>query len=272
MPALSQQEFNQIRKRFQAVTGISLNDSKQMLVAGRLNKRLRAYGLSSYQEYLTLLDAPNAADERQLMIDLLTTNETHFFREPSHFDFIRDEVFRQLKPQQTFKAWSAACSSGQEPYSLAMLCMDKLGAHNAWEIFASDVSSKVVEEAKQALYPLHESTELSHDYLHRFCLRGVRSQEGQFLIKPEIQRRVKFAQINLNMPLPVVGEFDVIFLRNILIYFQLPMKQKLISRVLSQLKSGGYLILGHAESLLGIADDYLLAQLTTLHPSVYQKN
>jgi len=271
MPELSQQEFDIIRKRFQAVTGIALNDSKKMLVAGRLNKRLKACSLNSYQAYIELLNQPNAADERQLMVDLLTTNETHFFREPSHFEFLAQEVLNKTDNKQVFRLWSAACSSGQEPYSLAMLCMDKIGISGQWEDLGSDVSQGILNEAQQGLYPLNQSSELSKDYLHRYCLRGVRSQAGLFLIKPQIRKRVKFSQINLNHPLPSIGQFDVILLRNILIYYQMPMKQKLIIRVLTQLKTGGYLILGHAESLLGVADEYLLNQLETLRPSVYRK-
>jgi len=271
MPMLSQQEFDIIRKRFQAITGITLNDSKKMLVAGRLNKRLKACSLNSYKAYIQRLNEPDAADERQLMVDLLTTNETHFFREPSHFEFLDQEVLKTINNKQVFRLWSAACSSGQEPYSLAMLCMDKLGASKQWDILASDVSQGILNEAQQGLYPLIQSSELSKAYLHHYCLRGVRSQAGMFLIKPSIRKRVKFSFINLNHPLPAIGQFDVILLRNILIYYQMPTKQKLIIRVLAQLKTGGHLILGHAESLLGIADEYLLNQLEILRPSVYRK-
>ena len=182
------------------------------------------------------------------MVDLLSTNETYFFREPGHFDFLRNNILPDHPVGGPMRVWSAASSSGEEAYSIAMLLGDVLGK-SSWEIFGSDISTRVLEKARRALYPLARHEGIPEGYLKRFCLRGKGPHEGSFLINTELRDRVRFAQINLNKSLPELGEFNVIFLRNVLIYFDFETKQKIINRLGSVLSPGGYLFIGHTENL-----------------------
>jgi chemotaxis protein methyltransferase CheR len=235
------------------------------LVSGRLAKRVKQRGLNSYDEYFKLLMKNGGDGELQVAIDLLTTNETYFFREPKHFDFLRDKVLPLRKPGKPFRLWSAASSSGEEPYSLAMLLADVLG-EAPWELMASDLSMRVLEKARTGLYPMERAEDIPSHYLKRFCLKGTGSQEGNFLIAKELRSRVQYRQVNLNETLPKLGEFDVIFLRNVMIYFDMETKRQVVMRMMQLLAPGGYLIIGHSESLNGVTDD-----LKVVVPSVYRK-
>jgi chemotaxis protein methyltransferase CheR len=261
--SLSDGEFVRFRQMIHRIAGISLSPSKKALVAGRLAKRLKHHGLASYQDYFQLIH--QRQEEMQVAVDLLTTNETHFFREPKHFDFLRRQVLPQHAADRPLRLWSAASSSGQEAYSLAMLLADVMG-EAAWEVFGSDISTKVLEKARAALYPLEQASEISAAYLKAYCLKGIGSQSGSFTLDPALRRRVRFQQINLNEKLPAVGEFDVILLRNVMIYFEAATKQQVVTRLLERLRPGGYFLIGHSESLNGLAHG-----LTAVQPSVYRK-
>jgi chemotaxis protein methyltransferase CheR len=260
---LHDHEFASFRQMIHRIAGITMSPTKKALVAGRLAKRLKQHGLSSYEAYFQLISRQQ--DELQVAVDLLTTNETHFFREQKHFDFLRQRVLPQRDPGRAFRVWSAASSSGQEAYSLAMLLADELG-QAAWEVFASDISTKVLDQARTALYPMEQSTEIPAAYLKAYCLKGVASQAGQFTLEPALRRRVRFQQINLNERLPQVGEFDVVLLRNVMIYFDAETKRQVVARLLQHLRPGGWFIVGHSESLNGLARD-----LVAERPSVYRK-
>lgn len=260
---LSDREFEQFRDLLFRITGISLADSKKPLVAGRLHKRLRHHTLNSYADYFKLLS--HRHDELQIAVDLLTTNETHFFREPRHFDFLRTKIVPQHDGLRAFRVWSAASSTGQEAYSLAMLLADALG-ERPWEVFGSDISTRVLERAAAGHYDMGLSHEIPQSYLLNYCLKGVGGQAGTFAMDAKLKRRVTFKQINLNERLPEVGVFDVIFLRNVLIYFQPETKRAVVTRLLEKLRPGGWFIVGHSESLNGIASG-----LHTEGASVYRK-
>lgn len=264
--SITDQEFNQFKDMLLRMTGISLTSTKRALICSRLARRLHHWQLHSYSEYLALLNSGSHPRELQLAIDLLTTNETYFFREPKHFDFVRNHVLPQYQTGRVLRTWSAACSSGQEPYSLAMLFADVLGLESNWEILASDISLRMLQRAKTGHYHLDRTHHIPGSYLSRFCLKGVQSQEGTFLVKPELCARVRLRQINLNEPLPGIGEFDLIFLRNVLIYFNAETKHHVVSRLLGALRPGGHLIVGHSESLNGVVDG-----LDTVMPSIYRK-
>lgn len=261
--AISDGEFAHFQQLILRRAGISLTTSKKALVAGRLAKRLKHHGLTSYADYYRLLS--QLSDEVQVAVDLLTTNETYFFREPKHFDWLRDRVLPAHPPGKPLRIWSAACSSGEEPYSLAMLLGEQWGDRN-WEILGSDISTRVLEKACNGLYPLQGARGITPAMLRSHCLKGVGSQEGWFLIDPALRQRVHFAQINLNAALPEVGEFDVIFLRNVMIYFQAETKRQVVARLLAKLRKGGTFIIGHSESLSGIAEGLELQA-----PSIYRK-
>ncbi|MDD2608404.1 MAG: protein-glutamate O-methyltransferase CheR [Giesbergeria sp.] len=246
---LSDHDFNQFRHWIFEISGISMGPSKKALVAGRLARRVQHHGLRSFHAYFEHLHRDTA--EHQIAIDLLTTNETHFFREPRHFELLRDVVLPGHTGAHPLRIWSAASSTGQEAYSIAMLLAHTLG-QTPWEVFGSDLSTRVLEQACSALYDIAMAREIPEDFLRKFCLKGVGAQAGRFLIAPEVTAHVYFSQINLNQELPNVGDFDVIFLRNVLIYFNEETKRGVIDRLQKKLRPGGWFFVGHSESLNGV--------------------
>lgn len=261
--SLNDSEFTRFQQMIFDIAGISMTSAKKALVAGRLAKRLKHHGLDSYGAYFKLLSLNQ--EEVQVAVDLLTTNETYFFREPKHFDFLRQRILPTHSSGRPFRVWSAACSSGEEPYTLAMVLADHLG-EAAWDILGSDISIRVLEQARTGLYTMERMRGLAPAALHAHCLKGVGSQEGCFMIDPVLRRRVRFAHINLNEPLPDVGEFDVIFLRNVMIYFQTETKRQVVARLQAKLRPGGFFVVGHSESLNGLS-----LGLETVAPSIYRK-
>lgn len=261
--SLRESEFAQFQRWIHQVAGIAMGPAKKALVAGRLARRVQHHGLTSFEAYFQLLQRD--AHEHQIAVDLLTTNETHFFREPRHFELLRDVILPAHPAGRTLRIWSAASSTGQEPYSIAMLLAHVLG-DAAWEVLGSDLSTRVLERASQALYDMVLTKEIPDPLLRAYCLKGVGAQHGRFIIAPEVTRRVSFAQVNLIEPLPDVGEFDVIFLRNVMIYFNDATKREVVDRLQQKLKPGGWFVVGHSESLNGMS-----AHLEAYAPSVYRK-
>lgn len=263
---ITTEEFALFQRLIYKIAGISLNDTKRELLVGRLAKRLRYHSLRSFGSYYRMLATGDHPDELQIMVDLLTTNETYFFREPGHFAFLRDEIISRHKGSSTFRIWSAASSSGEEPYSIAMLLADTLG-ENPWEVVGSDICTKVLARAVTGHYALARTEGIPKEYMRKYCLKGVREQAGTFLIAPELRQRTSFRQINLMQPVDAgIGEFDVVFLRNVMIYFDHPTKTRVVHNLLPRLKSGGYLIIGHSETLNGITDNVM-----TVRPTIYRK-
>ena len=263
---ITDQEFLQFQKLIYQAAGINLAPSKKALVCGRLSSRLRMRAVNSYGEYYRLLVSGEEPAEMQIAIDLLTTNETHFFREPKHFDFLRQHIAAGVKPGCTYRVWSAACSSGEEPYSIAMVLADCLG-DGPWEVVASDISTRVLDKARIGHYSQARAKNIPRHYLMAYCLKGIGRQKDTFLIDKMLRGRVQFMQINLNESLPRIGEFNVIFLRNIMIYFALETKQLVVRRMLPLLKPNGCFIVGHSESLNGVVDG-----LSLVAPSIYKKS
>ena len=251
-PSITEAEFRRFQRLIYEIAGISLADSKKVLLVGRLGKRLRALQLKSFGQYHDLVAHGNDPLERQTMVDLLTTNETYFFREQAHFDYLQNTILAQHPPRQPFDVWSAAASTGEEIYTLAMVLADSLGVKGAWSILGSDISTQVLATAERGHYWLERTRGLPDAYLRKYCLRGVRSQEGSFLIAPELRSHTRFMQINLNTTLPDIGRFHVVFLRNVMIYFDNDTKRQVVARIVQKLHPGGYLIVGHSESLNGI--------------------
>lgn len=263
--AITDEEFGQFRRFLLETAGINLSAAKKPLVTGRLAKRLQHHGLSTYGEYYELLSSGRAPEELQTALDLLTTNETYFFREPKHFDFLRERLAAPRRSADLLRIWSAASSSGEEAYTIAMVLADTLGTR-PWEIVGTDISSRVVARARLGHYPMERAKNIPPELLSRHCLKGTGSQAGTFLIARELRRRVQFQHANLNAPLPSLGQFDFVFLRNVMIYFDAGTKQQVVRRILPHIKPGGYLLVGHSESLNGITD--------AVHPvatSIYRK-
>lgn len=264
--SITDQEFEQLRRLLYQTAGISLSESKRQLVLGRLSKRLQANGHAGFTSYLRGIAAGDEAELR-IMVDLLTTNETSFFRESKHFDLLREQVLARPNRQAPLSVWSAACSSGEEPYTIAMVLMGALGPSVPWEIVATDISSRILERAQSGHYAMERAKNIPREILHRYCLKGVRSQDGTFIIGPELRERVRFRYLNLIQPLPdSLGPFDFIFLRNVMIYFDQDTKRRVVSAMVPKLRKGGHFLVGHSESLNGINTD-----LAPVRPSVYRK-
>lgn len=263
---ITDQEFALFQRLIFKIAGITLSDAKKVLLIGRLRKRLVHHQLATFGEYYRFVSSPQHADELQVMVDLLTTNETYFFREAKHFTFLRDEILPTRRPGDIFRIWSAASSSGEEAYTMAMVLAESLRA-GGWEVFGSDISTQVLEKARTGLYPLERTEGIPPALLSKYCLKGVRSQAGKLLISSELRKNVRFEQVNLTHTVENwVGNFDVIFLRNVMIYFNQETKQQVVNNLLPRLKPGGWFVVGHSESLNGITQN-----LRQVKPTIYRK-
>lgn len=237
------------------------------MVIGRLSARVRQLSLPGFRAYRELLNRPAEIDERQNFIDLMTTNETYFFREPAHFNLLGKEILEaQPSLPRPFRIWSAASSSGEEAYSMAMTLHDHLGDRTGlWEVTGTDICRRVLERARRGHYRMERLDSMPRQYLFQYCLKGFGSQEGNMLVDRRLRDRVRFLHLNLAAPFQDIGPFDVIFLRNVLIYFQQDMKRAIVDRVVRQLRPGGWLVIGHSESLRGMDE-----RLNQYSPSVYR--
>jgi chemotaxis protein methyltransferase CheR len=260
---LKDSEFVLFQKMIYETAGINMSPAKKALVSGRLAKRVKHYGLSSFGEYFKLLDG-NKGGEFQTAVDLLTTNETFFFREPKHFDFLRERILPHWLSGAR-RIWSAASSSGEEAYTLAMVLAEHARTPD-WEIVGTDISTRVLEKARSGHYLMERAKNVPELYLKKYCLKGTGSQDGTFLVGKELRQRVSFQHANLKQDLSKIGSFDLIMLRNVLIYFDIETKQQVVAQVLRRLKPGGYLMVGHSESLNGVNNE-----VTVIVPSVYRK-
>jgi chemotaxis protein methyltransferase CheR len=262
--SITNQEFALFQRLIYKIAGISLSDAKKVLLVGRLTRRLKAYDFTSFSQYYRMLGSGEHPEELQTMVDLLTTNETYFFREPQHFDFLRDVILPERRGPATFRIWSGASSSGEEAYSMAMVLAEH--RDRPWEVFGSDISLTVLDKARAGLYPAERTAGIPQKYLRKYCLKGVRSQQGNLLVDGALRQNVHFGQVNLTQPITGVGDFDVIFLRNVMIYFDPETKRKVVENMLPNLKPDGYFIVGHSESLNGITD-----RLRAIRPTIYRK-
>ncbi|MDH5720056.1 MAG: protein-glutamate O-methyltransferase CheR [Spirochaetia bacterium] len=261
---LKDHEFKGFSDLIYKLAGIHMSDGKRALIASRLLKRVKHFQLKTYADYLKLVTESNNLDERQIMVNLLTTNETYFFREPPHFEFIKNEIAPNFQGG-SLRVWSAASSSGEEAYSIAMTLEEKLGP-TGWEIMGSDINETVLEKARNGIYPIERTKDIPDKYLKNYCMRGINDQQGKFIIKKELKRNVTFRKVNLIEPLPKVGKFDVIILRNVLIYFDNATKKKIVDSLHSALNKDGFFIVGHSETLNNVTD--IMKQYK---PTIYRK-
>lgn len=263
---IQKKEFEWISRFLYERTGIALHDGKQALVMGRLDKRLRSRSLTSYGDYFALLGRPGYEDETTVAIDLLTTNETYFFREPKHFEFLQKVIFPQYARQRGIRIWSAASSSGEEAYTIAMTLAEHFPG-DRWEVAGTDISTRIVEKASRGLYPMSAADKIPSALLKKYCMKGKEEYEDFFLVDSNLRQKVNFCIVNLIEPLPEMGLFEVIFLRNVMIYFDMETKQKLVQRLYEKLRPGGYFIVSHSETLNGINSN-----LKLLGPSIYRRD
>ncbi len=274
-PRLSAREFARFQKLILERTGIFLAPVKEALLLGRLGSRLRQVGVTGFADYFELV----THDEAELveMLDRVCTNETSFFRDPRQFEFLRSVLVPEWQRlaacgarDRTIRIWSAACSSGEEPYSLAMTLKNELDdCRPPWriEILATDLSTRILDKARQGIWPAEKCSAIPTPLLRKYMLRGVRSQAGKIKAAPEIRELVRFERLNLNDDIESAPEnFDAIFCRNVLIYFDAAGRRRVLSRLLERLSPDGYLFLGQAETMNGSGE-----RTRSAGPGAYQR-
>jgi chemotaxis protein methyltransferase CheR len=249
-----------------AHAGIRMREGKEGLVRARLTKRLRTLGLADFAQYLQYVEQDKSRQEFAEMVDVLTTNKTSFFREASHFDFLREDVFPTLRGP--VRLWSAGCSSGEEPYTLAMLCREGLTdiATRDVKILATDISHRVLATAKAGVYPADQMQDVPPAWLQSYWTRRDLNGRLAYAAGRPLTSLIAFAKLNLMARWPMQGPFDAIFCRNVMIYFDKATQQQLIDRYHALLRPGGHLFVGHSESLTGLTHQFRYVQ-----PACYVK-
>jgi chemotaxis protein methyltransferase CheR len=265
-PEIKDRDFRRIKEFLYKTSGIHLSDAKRSLVISRLSSRLRVLALPSFEAYFDIAMNPKNASERTWMLDALTTNETYFFREPDHFVFLQ-KLLMDHKTKTSWRIWSGASSSGEEIYTIAMIMADAFGLKGDWLVTGTDLSTKVLKMATLGHYPLTRNEGIDIKHLKKYCLKGVVAQAGTFMIDPSLKEHCEFSQQNLMDSCDRLGMYDVIFLRNVMIYFDTESKQRVLNNVVRQLRVGGYFIISHAESMMNIQHS-----LTQVSPSIYKKD
>ncbi len=260
--AFGEDDFQALRTLVKSLTGIHLTEQKRELVYGRLTRRLRALRLHSFAEYRELL----AHDQREVteLCNAITTNLTSFFREPHHFQYLRDEWLAPLiadaRANRRLRIWSAACSTGEEPYSIAMTVLESLPHPERWDvrILATDLDSEVLDRARRGIYPLERLNGVSAERQARFFRDAHDGRSAVRQIAPEPAALITFKQLNLMQSLPMKGPLDVVFCRNVVIYFDKETQRDLFARISRLQRPGDLLFLGHSESLFKVSDSYAL--------------
>lgn len=268
---MRESEFDFIRNLVYERSRINLGPDKRELVSARLGKRLRAMNLSTVGDYCRMLKSEGSESELSNLIDVISTNHTFFFRENSHFDFLRQTVVPEMKTRAAkerwsrFHVWSAACSSGEEPYSIAMTLAEAVVGWS-WHVQATDISHRVLEKARAGIYRDETMERLPAIAVQTHFQRGFGPQDGNFRVKAALRDQVSFHHLNLlDGEPPFTEPFHVIFCRNVMIYFDRPTQEELVNKLVRRLVPGGYLFVGHAESLTGIRH-----RLQNVKPAIYR--
>jgi chemotaxis protein methyltransferase CheR len=266
---LSNSQFQTISRIVYDLCGIRLGPGKEGLVKSRLMKRLRQLDMDGFDTYVEFVQSQRGAAELATMIDVLTTNKTSFFRECAHFDYLRDAILPRLRAsKRTIRIWSAGCSSGEEPYTIAMVLRQEIPAceHIDARILATDLSSRMLAKAREAVYEQECLGSMPGSMVQKYFI-CIRTQPPRaYRVNEEVRGLVRLAQLNLMDRWPMKGPFDVIFCRNVMIYFDKPTQQELVRRYWELLEFGGHLFVGHSESLTGSAHRFRYIQ-----PAVYMK-
>jgi len=272
MPDLTDAEFNQLSQLVYQHAGINLPIQKKELVRSRLTKILRTRGLRSFQDYYHQVLQDNSGLELTNLLDAISTNQTAFWREPKHFEFLGQELIPALQKKGTgpprWRIWSAGCSSGEEPYTLAMVILSS-STHkdlSGVKIVATDINTQVLNQAQRGVYPMSRVEPLTMEWRRRFFQKGVSQWEGYVRVKPEVKQLVDFSQLNLMAPFPFKEEFDIIFCRNVMIYFEKATQTEVVNKFHRCLKPGGHLFIGHSESLCNINHHF-----SYVKPTIYRK-
>ncbi|MGM0542026.1 MAG: CheR family methyltransferase [Pseudomonadota bacterium] len=266
----TEQDFKRVQKIVYDFAGIDLNQSKINLVYNRLAKRIRFLTLTSFGQYLDYVEAQGESEFIQL-INSVTTNLTFFFRENHHFEYLAEQVIPSLlisnAASRKIRIWSAGCSTGEEPYSLAIMLKEKVPSDWDAQVIATDLDSSVVQTGLNGVYTIDRLKGVSDARQKRWFLKGSGSKDGYVKVKPELQEIIKFDQLNLMSEWPIKDSIDVIFCRNVVIYFDKPTQSKLFDRYADRLPIGGHLFIGHSESLYKVCNRFEL-----LGQTIYKKN
>jgi chemotaxis protein methyltransferase CheR len=273
IPELAEREFRLFQALILRESGIHLGAKNRAMLISRLWKRLRVLELESFASYYRRVKAD--AEEMVRMLDCVCTNETHFFREPAAFDCLRQRVFPEWRQaananerNKTLRVWSAACSTGEEAFSLAMILLSECPPEAGWniEVLGTDLSTKVLAHARTGIWPAERISGVPVEYQRKFLLKGYGPDKGKIKAGEELRRVLRFQRLNLtHEPCTVSGPFDLIFCRNVLIYFQWDLKVQVVNRLGKLLAPGGYMFLGHAESLHSVSH-----KLHSIVPKVFR--
>ena len=272
---LEDREFRKIAAFVEDKVGIKMPDSKKLMMQSRLQARLKALGLPNFQAYVNYVFSSEQTGNEEviLLIDAITTNLTHFYREPNHFQYMTTDAIPSLLNSglTRLNIWSAGCSSGEEPYTLAMVTEEykKLNP-DAWfdySILATDVSTKVLQKARNAIYPMDSVKSIPLDIKKKYFLKGKNREKPEVRIKPELRQKVQFQRLNfMDDDFGLANAMNIIFCRNVLIYFDKPTQEAVIKKFMKYLTKGGYLFLGHSETIFNMD-----LPLKTVAPTVFQK-
>ena len=267
-PELKPGEFDMIRDLAQRTFGLELRDGKERLVAARLGKQLKAGGFRTFRHYYDRVKADASGELLIGLIDALTTNHTGFLREPAHFDFLRELICTEYRNRTRFDIWSAASATGEEPYTLLFSALATQDSRPSIDvrILASDISTRALSIARKGMYTRDRLAALPAAWVTRFFERPRDASLDQFQVNPDLRSRMSFQRINLIENLPITLSFPVIFCRNVMIYFSKATQTDLVQRLSTKLEPGGYLFVGHSESLSGINHN-----LRYVRPAVYQR-
>ncbi len=261
--------FQRIAEIAYRKAGIVLNRQKEALVAARIGKRMRRLGITRFREYLHRLEESPEHEELVEMLNAISTNVTQFFREPKQFDHFAGWLEQwQREGRTNFRFWCAAAASGEEPYTMAMVIREKLAPESDVRILATDLSTQALAEAREGVYSAKDMEKVPAAYAHRYFTSEIVEGERRFRVRPALGEMITFARLNLaQTPYPMRGPFDVIFCRNVMIYFDDNVRRRLLCECWRLLRSDGYLVVGSAESLAGLPTDF-----TNVAPSVYVKS
>ena len=264
---LSEDQFNKICEIVYGACGINLKKGKEALVRARLMKRLRALKVAGVNEYLHYIESKGGSRELALFIDVMTTNKTSFFRESEHFSYLRDQILPELKGHR-LRFWSAACSSGEEPYTLAMWLKEHMPDIDSKDllILATDISRRMLEKARMAVYPQTTLQNLPSPQFNKYFTKLNGQHADSFQVVSDVRKLIRLSWLNLLESWPMKGPFNVIFCRNVMIYFDRPTQQTLINRFWELLEPGGYLFVGHSEGLSAIKHNFQY-----MRPATYRK-
>ncbi len=270
---LSDRAFKKLAEYIEAQLGIRMPDAKRIMLESRLQKRLRILGLPDYDAYLDHVFSDSDNTELVQMIDAVTTNKTDFFREPDHFDILTSRILPKALSNpgmgRPFSFWSAGCATGEEPYTLAMVLEEFILTHPgfSYQIIASDISTQALQKAVNAIYPSERVDVVPLALKRKYLLRSKDSQKGDVRFKKEVREKIKFIRLNfMDDSYPFEGVFDMVFCRNVIIYFDRATQEKMLGRICRHLRPGGNLFLGHSETLTGMS-----LPLRSIAPTVYEK-